>query len=145
MGESIYQQDLRYIVKQGDLQYHIICKFEGKFCSYGRVVKSDKKKGFWQIEYDLLPSDTNILVLKWDACHMLPRGLEEPEYNHAKENFNNFMNVYGNILDSKPDSDCKLALPGNDELEIHDGLEEFGDGEQGEKPKLKLVKKRESH
>ena len=41
-----YQQDLRYIVKQGDPQYHMICKFEGKFHFYGKVVKSDKKKGF---------------------------------------------------------------------------------------------------
>ncbi len=42
-----YQRDLRYIVKQGDPQYAIVCKFDGKFRFYGRVVKSDKKKGFW--------------------------------------------------------------------------------------------------
>ena len=135
-----YQRDLRYIVKQGDPQYHIICKFEGKFRFYGKVVRSDKKKGFWQIEYDLLPSDANVLVLKRDACHTLPRGSDEPEYDRAKEDFNEFVNVFGDISDSEPDSDCELALP--DELE--DGLDEFGDGEKGEKSKSKPGKKKES-
>ena len=27
-------QDLWYIMKQGDPQYEIVCKFEGKFCFY---------------------------------------------------------------------------------------------------------------
>ena len=101
-------------------------------------MKSDKKKGFWQIEYNLLPSDANVLVLKGDACHMLPRGSEEPEYDCAKEDFKDFVNVFGDISDSEPDSDCKLALP--DELE--DGLDEFGDGEKGEKSKSKPGKRR---
>ena len=139
-----YQQDLRYIVKQGDPQYAIICKFDGKFCFYGKVVKSDKKKGFWQIDYNLLPSDANLLVLKRDACHTLPRGLEEPEYDRAKEDFNDFVNVFGDLSDSDPDSDCELALPGDDELEMNDRLDEFGDGEQGVKPKSKPGKKKES-
>ncbi len=56
------------------------------------MVELDKKNGFYQTEYDLLPSDTNALVLKYDVCHTLASGLEEPEYDCAKEDLNNFVN-----------------------------------------------------
>ncbi len=55
-------------MKQGDRQYEIVCKYEGKYHFDGRVVKSDKNNGFWQIDYDLLPLDANVLVPNWDAC-----------------------------------------------------------------------------
>ena len=103
-------------MKQGDPQYEIVCKYEGKFHFDGRVDKSDKNNGFWQIEYDMLPLDANVLVPNWDVCHMLTRGLEEPEYDCTKEDLNDFVNVLGDILESNPDSNCKLALPVNADM-----------------------------
>ena len=122
-------------MKQGDPQYEIVCNFEGKFRLYGRVVKSDKKKGFWQIEYDLLSLDANILVLNWDVRHLLPRGSEEPEYNHAKEDVNDFVNVFCDMLEYNPDSDCKLALPVNANMESYAGEDKFEEGEEDAKQK----------
>lgn len=53
------------------------------------------------------------------------------------------MNVFGNIPESGPDSNCELVLRGNEEFEIDGGVEEFGDGEQGEELKSKPGKKKE--
>ena len=126
---------LLHMVKQGDPQYDIINDAaRSGFRFYGTVLGAAKKRGYWEVEYDLFPNDAKTLVITRRQCTTLRPGEDEPEYDSKHEKIDAATERL-ELLDSEPEEDYDLALPD----EHDDNAEE--DGATKKKPKMTKKKK----
>ena len=142
-----YKRDLIRIVKNTHPKYDRVESQENSFRFWGTVVKSDKKKGFWHVEFDMLRTDDNVLVcLRRDALTTVEKGTEEKLYDHMDELMEEAINDLEKIGESDTEFDCDLALNRNedgDDEEIFDD-DEIESEQRGMKKKKKMSKKVES-
>ena len=103
------------IVKQGDPQYNTINNVaKAGFWFYGTVVSGDKKRGWWNVSYDLFPDGEKSLLVSRRQCTTLRDGEDEPQYNPKHDKINEATERL-ELLDLEPEEDFDLALPDSDD------------------------------
>ena len=132
------REKLIKIVKQGDPQYDVINNAaRAGFRFYGTVLGGDKKKGHWNVQYDLFPEAGKTLVITRRQCTTLRAGEDEPQFDPKHEKVDDATERL-ELLDSEPEEDYDLVLPDadNDNNDDDDGFDR-----KPKKPKKKKSRK----
>ena len=121
-------------MKQGDPAYNIVNNVGKGFRFYGKVSTSDKKKGWYNVEYDLFPTDARSLRLPRTSLTTMRQGQEEPQYDKRHDKVEQVLADL-ELLEPDPE-DFDLVLPDSDEDE-----EEDNSGGHKKKSKRKKTRK----
>ena len=138
-GVRIFSERSKLItmVKQGDPQYDCINNAaRAGFRFYGTVVAGNKRKGYWEVEYDLFPAEGRTLVITRRQCSTLRDGDDEPIFDPKYDKVNDATERL-ELLESEPEEDFDLALPESSDDEDNNGM---GDGST--KPKARKKKRK---
>lgn len=138
-GVRIFSERNKLItmVKQGDPQYDCINNAaRAGFRFYGTVVAGDKRKGYWEVEYDLFPTEGRTLVITRRQCSTLRDGEDEPIFDPKYDKVNDATERL-ELLESEPEEDFDLVLPESSDDEDNNGM---GDGST--KPKARKKKRK---
>ncbi len=110
-GVQVYptKNQLKSLVKQGDLLHDTIQTMENSFQFYGVVIKADAKKGWWHVDYDMFLLNGKSLRISRNMCCTIPEGQDEPVHEFRNERVDA---AIANLetLESDPDEDVELAV-----------------------------------
>jgi hypothetical protein len=138
-GVRVFSERSKLItmVKQGDPQYDCINNAaRAGFRFYGTVLGGDKRRGYWEVEYDLFPTEGRTLVITRRQCTTLRDGEDEPIFDPKHDKVNDATERL-ELLESEPEDDCDLALPDSSDDEEADEMVDAST-----KPKARKKKKK---
>ena len=129
------REQLLSFLKQGDPGYEIVKSVAKGFRFYGEVQRGDNRKGWYHMEYDLLPAEGKSLRLPRGSCQTLRMGEDEPQYDPKHDKVEQAIN---DVELLEPEDDFDLVLPDSD---CDDDVSAVGDANKPTKNKKGKRKK----
>ena len=142
-GVRVYSTtaQMRSRIKQSEPQYDSIKTFGDGFRFYGTVIGSaNGKKGWWNVEYDLFPTETKMISMPRGILTTVPPGADEPAYHPRHDKIAEAINNIETLVECD-NNHCDILLADSDDDLILSEQEDNDENPLPKKKKKKVTKK----